>query len=68
MVDPRLFRDRAFAASASASLLHHFALFAAVFRVPLYFQSAFWAILVVVALTVVPALLLPAGEARRTST
>ncbi|MBB2743903.1 UNVERIFIED_ORG: EmrB/QacA subfamily drug resistance transporter [Microbispora rosea subsp. rosea] len=39
VVDPRLFRDRAFAASASASLLHHFALFAAVFLVPLYFQT-----------------------------
>ncbi|MFF4123526.1 bifunctional serine/threonine protein kinase/MFS transporter [Microbispora rosea] len=40
VVDPRLFRDRAFAASAAASLLHHFALFAAVFLVPLYFQIA----------------------------
>ncbi|KAB8185079.1 DHA2 family efflux MFS transporter permease subunit [Microbispora catharanthi] len=39
VVDPRLFRDRAFAASASASLLHHVALFAAVFLVPLYFQT-----------------------------
>ncbi|MEV4298127.1 bifunctional serine/threonine protein kinase/MFS transporter [Microbispora rosea] len=40
VVDPRLFRDRAFAASAAASLLHHFALFAAAFLVPLYFQIA----------------------------
>ncbi|MBE3009706.1 MFS transporter [Microbispora sp. NEAU-D428] len=39
VVDPRLFRDRAFAASASASLLHHVALFAAVFLVPLYLQT-----------------------------
>ncbi|MEU6430940.1 DHA2 family efflux MFS transporter permease subunit, partial [Microbispora sp. NPDC046973] len=39
VVDVRLFRDRAFAASASASLLHHFTIFAAVFLVPLYFQT-----------------------------
>ncbi|OPG08513.1 MFS transporter [Microbispora sp. GKU 823] len=39
VVDVRLFRDRAFAASASASLLHHF-VFAAAFLVPLYLQTA----------------------------
>ncbi|GIH61267.1 bifunctional serine/threonine protein kinase/MFS transporter [Microbispora siamensis] len=39
VVDVRLFRDRAFAASAAASLLHHF-VFAAAFLVPLYLQTA----------------------------
>ncbi|MEU8172759.1 bifunctional serine/threonine protein kinase/MFS transporter [Microbispora hainanensis] len=39
-VDRRLFRDRAFTASAAVSLLHHVAFFAAAFVVPLYFQTA----------------------------
>ncbi|MFI7107599.1 DHA2 family efflux MFS transporter permease subunit [Nonomuraea sp. NPDC050227] len=40
IVEPGLFRDRAFAASAALAFLANFSLFAAVFLVPLFVQTA----------------------------